>query len=605
LRDAATGGGIAVTEAAGADQPIVRLPSATTGFVGRALRGPVNRAVRVRSFADYQQVFGGLWQPSMLSYAVEQFFDNGGCEAVIVRVINGGARATISLPCGNETLTLEALSPGSREFLRASIDYDNIGANEDERFNLVVQRVRAQGSEHIEDQEIFRRLSIHDGTARFVTNALQESMLVRVRGAIPGVRPDRTIKAGSRHPVGYVDSNPDGDDGAALTDYDLIGSAERGTGIFALRETEDLHFLCIPPPARDRDTGPSLLLVAAQFCRERRALLIVDPPATWETCDEALQGLRDLAFHSDHALLCFPRIQAFDRLRGRYESFANCGAVAGTFARMDAHRSPWEPGADEQILLRPGARPLRLLTDAESQRLSAQGINPLQCLRPSTPAVTTLKTLARGSAIGADSTQLTARRRQLLTINSLEQGTRWARFEGQNRNTWPRLARQVRAFLLGLAASGGASGTAAAAEFGEVICDARIHSDTDVAEGTVHCLVSLPVPRTSECRSFMITHGRAGSQVRAVASHRLPPGTRMTVHESPRVPEPASTALDDTAPRRTLAQELFGTALAARAAAAASIGGQVVRPEPTPAGRLDLHLVARLYGEIDSRGQRF
>ena len=79
-----------MTAAIGADQPIVRLPTATTGFVGRALRGPVNRPVRVRNFAEYSQVFGGLWQPSMLAYAVEQFFDNGGREAVIVRVVNGG-----------------------------------------------------------------------------------------------------------------------------------------------------------------------------------------------------------------------------------------------------------------------------------------------------------------------------------------------------------------------------------------------------------------------------------------------------------------------------------------------------------------------------------
>jgi len=49
-----------------------------TAFVGRALRGPVNRPVALGNFADYQQVFGGLWQPSMLSYAVEQFFENGG-----------------------------------------------------------------------------------------------------------------------------------------------------------------------------------------------------------------------------------------------------------------------------------------------------------------------------------------------------------------------------------------------------------------------------------------------------------------------------------------------------------------------------------------------
>ena len=141
-----------VAEGPGADQPIARLPGAVTAFVGRTVRGPVNQPLLLDSFADYQQVFGGLWQPSPLSYAVEQYFENGGRQAVVVRVVNGGAPATMSLPCGGETLTLEAQSPGSRETLRASIDYDNIGPAEEKRFNLVVQRLRAAGSEHIEDQ---------------------------------------------------------------------------------------------------------------------------------------------------------------------------------------------------------------------------------------------------------------------------------------------------------------------------------------------------------------------------------------------------------------------------------------------------------------------
>jgi len=159
LRDPAFSN-IVVTEGPGADSAIARRPSAVTAFVGRTLRGPVNRPVSIYSFAEFHNVFGGLWQPSTLSYAVEQFFDNGGRHAVIVRVVNGGVPATITLPCGGESLTLEALSPGSREALRASVDYDNVGANEPDRFNLVVQRVRTRGSERIEDQEIFRRVSV-------------------------------------------------------------------------------------------------------------------------------------------------------------------------------------------------------------------------------------------------------------------------------------------------------------------------------------------------------------------------------------------------------------------------------------------------------------
>ena len=586
--------GMVVTEGAGSDHAIGCLPTGVTAFVGRTLRGPVNRPVALRSFADYQQVFGGLWQPSPLAYAVEQFFESGGRQAVVVRVVNGGAPSTISLPCGDEVLTLEALSPGSREVLRASVDYDNIGANEEDRFNLVVQRVRALGSEHIEDQEIFRRISIDPGSARYVGTALQESTLVRIRGSAAAVRPDRTFRAGARHPIGYVDSNPDGDDGAPLTDYDLIGSPQRATGLFALRDVETAHFLCIPPPARDRDIGPSVLLAASQFCRERRMLFVVDPPAAWDTCDEALHGLREMAFHSDHALMCFPRIQAYDRLRGRYEVFPNCGAVAGALARMDEYRPLWQAGTDEEVLLRPGTRPARILTESERNRLVAHGLNPLQSLRSADSRGASLRTLAGGSGSGPESALLTARRRQLVVVNSIEHGTRWARFEGSDRNAWAKLSRQVRSFLQPLAAAG-LFGTADG-EPCYVVCDERVNSVDDLQAGCVHVLVALRAQRGDEYQSYMITHRPEGSSVRPVRSNRLPAGSRMTVVEEDREP-----SVDDTQPRRTLAQQLFAQHFEPRPGSTSTVA-RFGAAEATAAGRRDLDLVGRKNVELDRRG---
>ncbi|MGH8237370.1 MAG: phage tail sheath family protein, partial [Steroidobacteraceae bacterium] len=234
--------GIQITATPGAEQPIARASAHLTAFVGRTLRGPVNRAILIQSFADFQQEFGGLWQPSPLSYAVEHFFEQGGRQAVIVRVANGAAPVTLSLRCGRQTLQLEARAPGTREFLRASIDYDHLDADDEQRFNLVVQRVRAPGSERIEAQETFRALSLDPAAPRFVAGALLESNLVRVRGAVPSVRPDRTLMPGTNLPVGYVSSNPDGDDGRPISDYDVIGSATRRSGLFALEDVDELAF---------------------------------------------------------------------------------------------------------------------------------------------------------------------------------------------------------------------------------------------------------------------------------------------------------------------------------------------------------------------------
>ncbi len=86
-----------------------RAATAVTAFIGRSLKGPVDLPVALTSFDDYQRIFGGLWQPSSLSYAVEQYFENGGRSCLVVRVCNGGRAPTLTLRCGEQALVLVGL----------------------------------------------------------------------------------------------------------------------------------------------------------------------------------------------------------------------------------------------------------------------------------------------------------------------------------------------------------------------------------------------------------------------------------------------------------------------------------------------------------------
>ena len=349
--------GIQVDTERGPDQSIARLGCARTAFVGRTLRGPLNRPVLLTSFNEFQHLFGGLWQPSPLGYAVEHFFDNGGREAIIVRVANGARAPTLTLGAGGHRLTLRARRPGSREFLRASVDYDNIPPAVASEFNLTVQRVRSRGTAQVEDQEIYARLSVLPEADRYMGLALRGSELVELAAPIPPQRPDRTLDASSGMPTGYVESNADGDDGAPLSDYDLIGSNADRTGLFALEGADYFNLLCIPPLSREADVGHCVLMVAARYCRQRRAMLLVDPPAAWHTADDALRGLREWSVSSEDAVMYFPRILVLDKLRGHFESFAGGGAVAGLLARSDEHFLVWGLEKNENAVLRPGYRP--------------------------------------------------------------------------------------------------------------------------------------------------------------------------------------------------------------------------------------------------------
>ena len=500
-----------------AEQPIARASAQLTAFVGRTLRGPLHQPVIVRSFADFQQHFGGLWQPSPLSYAVEHFFEQGGRQAVVVRVANGAAPVTISLKCDREVLRLEARAPGTREFLRASIDYDNIDSGDDQRFNLVIQRVRSPGSERIEAQETFRGLSVDPASPRFVTVALLESNLMRVRGEVPSTRPDRTLMPGTNLPVGYVSSNPDGDDGKPITEYDVIGSATRCTGLFALERVEELAFVYIPPLARNTDVGVSALLVAMRFCRDRRAMLIVDPPASWDTPAEAIRAIKALDFRSDNALMFFPRISAMDRLRARAEIFGNGGAVAGLLSRSGEAVAAALSEREPEPLLRSSCKLAREVSNSDRWSLAAQGVNVLQSVRNPDRDWPALRTLACGASSSSDGSYLAQRRFALFTINAIERGTRWCAGLPNNAHVWTRLTRQIATFLNELRSAGAFASVPADQAF-LVICDERIN---DGERDGINVLVQFAATHAGEFHSFMLTHRLSGATVKPVMVNRF------------------------------------------------------------------------------------
>ena len=511
--------GIEIAESRGSTRAIARTPTAIAAFVGRTLKGPLHRPVSVTSFAEYSQVFGGLWQPSTVSYAVEQFFENGGREAYIVRVANGARPPTITLPAGSQRLTLSGLHPGSREFLRASVDYDGIADSEADRFNLVVQRVRAAGSELIEEQEIFRRLSVRADSGRFVADVLCDSRLVRVVGEVPAQRPDRSVRHPESPVVGYVSSNADGDDGAPITDYDVIGSAAEGTGLFALQSVS-FNLLCIPPLTREQDVGLSTLMIATRFCRNQHAMLVVDPPSAWDSASAALEELRRWPFRSENALMYFPRVVALDRLRGRHETFGSCGAAAGLIARSDETWPVWAAAEGEDAILRPGLRPACLVSEPERMRLAQAGVNTLVSVRSSQRTAASPRTLAAGSGGSADWKYLSARRLALFVTASIDRGTRWLLFEPNAEPAWEKARAQVTTFLEELDQQGAFAGSTPEESY-FVICDERVNPPESVAEGKVKLLFGIAITRPGDFHAWLITHHASGSTCRPTWPNRL------------------------------------------------------------------------------------
>ena len=86
--------GVYIEEIPSGVRTITGVATSITLFVGWAPRGPIDRALRLTSFADYERAYGGLDSRSLLGYAVRQFYDNGGADAYILRIADTATART-------------------------------------------------------------------------------------------------------------------------------------------------------------------------------------------------------------------------------------------------------------------------------------------------------------------------------------------------------------------------------------------------------------------------------------------------------------------------------------------------------------------------------
>jgi uncharacterized protein len=360
-----------------------------------------------------------------------------------------------------------------------------------------------------------------------VDRVLSRSRLVCLAGPLPAERPDRTWPKPSAGLIGYIAAGNDGADGTDLTDYDLIGNERARSGLFALRDGPRFEFLCVPPLGREQDLGMTTLLVAQRLCRARQALLIVDPPLSWDSAAAAIAAAGQWAFQSEDALMYFPRLRALDRLRGRTELFASCGAAAGLIARGDDSSPPWAAAAGETPLLRSPFRLQFTLDEEQRARLAQLGVNCFDQLRPAYGAVRSARTLMSETAARGEWRYLPARRLTLWLQACILEGTRWTRLVSGGAEQWKRARFQVEEFLESLAHGGAFAGRDSEERY-YVICDARLNPPDAVAAGRTCLLFGFAAWRAGEFQSCLVTHERQRSSVRAVTINRLAtPGERV------------------------------------------------------------------------------
>lgn len=501
--------GITVKEIAAMDQAIDAAPETTAAFVGRALRGPLNTPVLVHTFGEFRRRFGDVWSRSSLGAAVRQFFEHGGRNLYIVRVANNARGAMICLPASGSALVLSVLQPGSTESVRAAVDYDGIDHDNDELFNLTLQRVHPE-SRLVIDQEMYRKVSYRAEAHSFVADALLDSSMVRVRKPFPSHRPQATPPKHGHGGSEYVGHAQDGTDGHELSDYDLVGSRREGRGIFALDQVDRFDILYMPPPGKGIDVGPTAMLAAERYCRSRGAMLIVDPHAGFDTPEAMLREVRERGHASPNILGYFPRLAL--RKDGDTAPRAAGGAIAGLLCKLDRLHGPWENLDRRGLGLSREFAPAVSVDEEVVPLLVREGINVILPGPAGRARVTGSTTMARGSELQRPFGRLGVRRLCLRVVNVIEQATRWAVFEAVDEALAGHVRSQVFAILSALADAG-----AFVNDRIDVQCDAGLRGQPACPGQGISVLISFQPHGCSQPISLTLHQSAEGFRVASTA----------------------------------------------------------------------------------------
>lgn len=484
--------GVYIQELSSGVRTVAGVATSIAAFVGRTRRGPVNEPMPCFNFGEFSRRFGGLWLDSPLSYAVDDFFANGGGQCEIVRLFEEDGDDGVSTATFAGAFDLVAASPGGwGDNLSATVTLpeDNPGSQAAAaKYGLTVAQLFDLTIADSESgaSETFRNLTDQDNERRVDRVLADQSSLVRCDAAPTGF------------PAAGTQAFAGGNDGAVLAEATYLGNEDQKTGLYALKKADIFNLLCVPPDVRGGDLPQGVREAALALCKKERALFIVDPPADWDAnpaeaatkakTEQLANPLLPLA-DADYAALFFPRIVKRDRLSGgQLDAFPPCGAVAGVMARTDVNRGVWKAPAGLAATLANTDGLTVKLTDEENGLLNPIAINCLRTFPNIGRVVWGARTMKGSDQLSDDYKYIPVRRLALFIEESLYRGTQWVVFEGNDEPLWAQIRLSVGSFMQRLFKQGAFQGTAPRDAY-FVKCDGETTTQDDRNRGIVNIVV--------------------------------------------------------------------------------------------------------------------
>ena len=465
--------------------------NAAGAVVAPFAQGP-EAVTRVTSWYEFASTFGGYNAAFPATFGVASFFNNGGRELFVKRLLHSNAsNATVSVQTsGNVTVfTATAKNRGTDgNNLRVTVEDGTV----DGTYTLTVYRegVAGTGSDITNDTLLERYENIvfdaptSSDYAETVINMISPNISISNSAAgVPVMTNPYPLSTGSNGTTVVADDYTDYNSGTA---FDEFTSLDRALVLFFPNIFQTL--------SADQD----LVYASAISWAEANDGFVVVETAPNLTTSAAMTYASGFGSHSNAAVY-FPHFYTTDPLGRSTQALRKIGpsgAIAGLYLGTDATRGVFKAPAGISLPLSGIVSMEKSFSSSELDILNsgASPVNPIRQVPGAGIAVMGARTLKQD---GTANKYVNMRRSLIYIKKRLKASTEFAIFENNDEILWARIRTVLNLFLNEYRNQGGLRGaTSADAYF--IKCDAQNNSAASIQNGEVHIQVGVALQYPAE-----------------------------------------------------------------------------------------------------------
>ena len=473
------------------------LPSGVTANAAGAVVAPFAQGPEtvtlVNSWYEFTKYFGGYNATYPATFQVGSFFNNGGRELYVQRLLASNAvAASRNIINGSAQIaTVTSKNAGTDgNNLRVVVTAGSVSGT----FTLTLYKESGIANDVSDDilLERYENLVFDDATssdfAETVINLVSPNIEIEVlANGLSGTDP-----VAATYPL------TSGSNGTATASTDYTAYKGTADSVFERFTSLDRPLVLFLPVVNALASGAvGVFDAATSWAEENNGFVVIgtDPDLTVANAVSFAGSLAD----TSNAAVYYPNVYISDplgRSSGALRKIEPTGAVVGLYLATDASRGVFKApaGIATPVLGIVSVEKSFTSTELDTMNASTSPVNPIRQIPGAGLSVMGARTLKQD---GTANKYVNMRRSLIYIRKNLKNLTEFAIFENNDERLWARINTNLGSFLNEYRNQGGLRGaTPAQAYF--VKCDAENNSDADIANGEVHIQVGVALQYPAE-----------------------------------------------------------------------------------------------------------